>query len=120
LGSKSEKHLNLFSNIFLLTRGRYKPVAKKVHPVIGKLPDKSQIVHKFIGNPLESMPKLNPNPPSIFEPTDWYTLEQQDQINKNHPGGFLWPAKKDLMHDFIKSCDIGFAWTEGVRVTLLT
>jgi hypothetical protein len=45
LGSKSKKHVNLFSNVFLLT-------------------------------PLESMPKLNPNPPSTFTPTDRYTLEQ--------------------------------------------
>jgi hypothetical protein len=40
LGSKSEKHLSLFSDVFLSTKKKYKPVAKKVHPVIGKLPDK--------------------------------------------------------------------------------
>jgi hypothetical protein len=76
LGSKSKKHLSLFSDIFLLSKNKYKPIAKKVHPVIGKLPDKFQIEHKIIGNPLESMPKLNLNPPSIFTPTNRYILKQ--------------------------------------------
>jgi hypothetical protein len=71
-GSKSEKHLSLFSDIFLSTKKKYKPIAKRVHPVIGKLPDKFWIKHKIIGNLLKSMPKHNPNPPSTFELTDWW------------------------------------------------
>jgi hypothetical protein len=63
------------------------------------------------------MPKLNPNSPLTFELTNQYTLEQQDRINKNHPGEFLWPTEKD---DFIKSHDTGFAWTEGERGSFRT
>jgi hypothetical protein len=66
------------------------------------------------------MPKLNLNPPSIFTPTNRYILKQWDWINKNHPGEFLWPAEKNLMHNFIKSHDSGFAWTKGERGSFLT
>jgi hypothetical protein len=62
LGLKSKKYLSLFSDVFLSTKKKYKPVAKKVHPVIGELPDKFWIERKITGNPLESMPKLNLNP----------------------------------------------------------
>jgi hypothetical protein len=49
-------------------------MAKKVHPVIGELPEKFRIELKIIGNPLDNLPTLNPNLPP-FTPTDHYTLE---------------------------------------------
>jgi hypothetical protein len=78
LGSKIEKHLSLFSDVFLLTKYKYTPVAKKIHPGIGELQDKFWSECKIIGNPLKSMPKLNLNPPLTFTLTDQYTLEWQD------------------------------------------
>ena len=39
---------------------KYKPVALKVKPVMGTLPDKFRIERKILGDPLAEMPKLNP------------------------------------------------------------
>jgi hypothetical protein len=63
-----------YTDLFLSAKKKYKPVAKKVHPVIGELPEKFRIERKIIGNPLNNLPILNPNPPP-FTPTDRYTLE---------------------------------------------
>jgi hypothetical protein len=54
-----------------------------------------------------TQPQLPP-----FIPTNCYTLKRQDQLNKNHPGSFLWPAERDLMHNFMLCHDSGFAWSE--------
>jgi hypothetical protein len=100
-----------YTDLFLSTKKKYKPIAKKVRPVIGELPKKFRIERKIIGNPLDGLPALNPNPPP-FTPTNHYTLERQDQLDKNHPGNFLWPAERDLMHNFMLAHDSGFAWSE--------
>jgi hypothetical protein len=50
--------------------------------------------------------------PPPFIPTDCYTLEQRDQLNKNHPGSFLWPAERDLMHNFMLAHDTGVRKSE--------
>jgi hypothetical protein len=86
----ASKCLAPYTDLFLSTKKKYKPVAKKVHPVIGELPEKFRIECKIIGNPLNNLPVLNPNPPPFiptaihthchsyplpFIPTDCYTLE---------------------------------------------
>jgi hypothetical protein len=81
-----------YTNLFLSTKNKYKPIAKKVCPVIEELPEKFHIEHKIISNPLDDLPVLNPNP-LPFIPTNHYTLKLQDQLNNNHPGSFLWPAE---------------------------
>ncbi|KAF8228808.1 hypothetical protein L208DRAFT_1485388 [Tricholoma matsutake] len=58
------------------------------------------------------MPPLNPHPP-IFEPTPRYNLERKSIIDRNNPGNFLWPQEQDLMHDFIRNQQVGFAWTKN-------
>jgi hypothetical protein len=63
-----------YTDLFLSTKKKYKPVAKKVRPVIGELPKKLWIERKIIGNPLDDLLVLNPNPLS-FIPTDCYTLK---------------------------------------------
>jgi hypothetical protein len=68
-------HLAPYTDLFLSARKKYKPVTKKVHPVIGELPEKFRIERKIIGNPLDDLPILNPNPPP-FQPSDRYTLER--------------------------------------------
>jgi hypothetical protein len=68
------KRLAPYTNLFLSTKKKYKPITKKVHPVIGELPKKFHIEHKIISNPLNDLPVLNPNPPP-FIPTDHYTLK---------------------------------------------
>jgi hypothetical protein len=63
-----------YTNLFLSAKKKYKPVAKKVRPIIGELPEKFRIERRIISNPLDDLPTLNPNPPP-FTPTDRYTLE---------------------------------------------
>jgi hypothetical protein len=82
--STSSDRLAPYTNLFLSAKKEYKPVAKKVCPVIGELPEKFCIERKIIGNPLDDLPILNPNPPP-FIPSDRYTLERRDQLNNNHP-----------------------------------
>jgi hypothetical protein len=73
--TSASKCLAPYTDLFLSTKKKYKPVAKKVRPVIGELPEKFHIECKIIGNPLNDLPVLNPNPPP-FIPTDCYTLER--------------------------------------------
>jgi hypothetical protein len=68
-------HLTPYTNLFLSAKKKYKPVTKKVCPVIGELPEKFHIERRIIGNPLDNLPTLNLNPPP-FTPTDRYTLER--------------------------------------------
>jgi hypothetical protein len=109
--TSASKRLALYTDRFLSAKKKYKPVAKNVCPVIGELPEKFCIECKIIGNPLDNLPVLNLNPPP-FIPTDHYTLERRDQLDKNHPGNFLWPAERDLMHNFMLAHDSGFTWSE--------
>jgi hypothetical protein len=99
------------TDLFLSAKKKYKPITKKVCPIIGELPEKFHIECKIIGNLLDDLPVLNPNPP-LFIPTNHYTLERRAQLNKNHPGSFLWPVERDLMHNFMLAHDSGFAWSE--------
>jgi hypothetical protein len=108
-----EHHLNFF-NLFLSSKKEYKPITKKVCPVIRELPEKFCIECKIIGNPLSDMPAFNPNP-LPFIPTSQYSLKQCDQLDKNHPGDFLWPVERVLMHNFMLSHDSGFAWSDEER-----
>jgi hypothetical protein len=71
----SSKCLAPHTDLFLSAKKKYKPIAKKVRPVIGKLPEKFCIECKIIGNPLDDLPVLNLNPPP-FIPTNHYTLER--------------------------------------------
>ena len=68
---------------------KYKPVAKKVRAVLAELPEKYRITRNIIGDPLEDMPTLSPNPPD-FQPTSRYTAERCDIIDKAHSEEFLW------------------------------
>jgi hypothetical protein len=56
----ASEHLVSYTDLFLSSKKKYKPVAKKVHPVIGELPKKFRIEHKIIGNPLDDLPVLTP------------------------------------------------------------
>jgi hypothetical protein len=72
--TSSSMHLAPSTDLFLSAKKKYKPITKKVSPVIGELPKKFRIECKIIGNPLDDLPVLNPNPPP-FKPTDHYTLK---------------------------------------------
>jgi hypothetical protein len=72
--TSASEHPMPYTDLFLSTKKKPKPTTKKVHPVIGELPEKFWIEHKIIGNPLDDLPVLNPNP-LPFISTDRYTLK---------------------------------------------
>ena len=92
---------------------KYKPVARKIKPVIGELPDKFRIIRNIIGDPLNELPILPMQPPS-FSPTGRYTQERKELFDKLHPS-FLLPAERDLMHYFMMVHEDGFAWETSER-----
>jgi hypothetical protein len=107
----TSEQLAPYTDLFLSAQEKYKPVAKKVLPVIGELPETFRIEREIIDNPLDDLPVLYPH--SLpFVTTDLYTLEQRHQLHKNHPGSFRWPAEKDLMHCFMLPHASVFAWHE--------
>ena len=93
---------------------KYKPVAQKVRPVLADLPEKFRINRNIVGDPLADMPALSPTPPP-FQPTGRYTAENKERIDSVHPGNFLWPGERDLMHHFMSLQNEGFAWNDTQR-----
>ena len=93
---------------------KYKPVHLKVRPLLTDLPDKFRIIRNIVGNPLATMPMLNPMPPP-FTPTGRYTAEHRALIDKVHAEDFLWPQERELMHHFMCLQDKGFAWDDSER-----
>jgi hypothetical protein len=113
------KQFHPFTDIFLSAKKKYKPVAKKVRPIIGELPEKFRILRKIIGDPLADLPVLNPLPPP-FVPTNRYTLERCNQLDKSHPEGFLWPKERAFMQEFVRVHEDGFAWEDSERGSFRT
>jgi len=93
---------------------KYKPVAIKVRPVETELPSRFRITRNIKGDPLRDMPALSPQPPP-YTPTGRYTEERKAVIDRAHPGDFLLPAERDLMHHFMSVQDLGFAWCDQER-----
>ena len=97
----------------LKTKKKYKPVAQKVRGIIGEMPEKFRVIRNIVGDPLENMPILSPNPPP-FVPTGRYTAERKAIIDKMNPG-FLLPAERDLLHHLMMLQEAGFAWEDKER-----
>jgi hypothetical protein len=60
------------------------------------------------------MPELNPNP-LPFTPTERYTQERKEALEKAHSDNFLYPAEQNLMHDFMCKQNKAFAWNDNER-----
>ena len=105
---------DLVSTYFVQDKKKYKPVARKVRPVVTAVPPQFRINRKIEGDPLAEMPQLSPNPPK-FTPTGRYTQEHREALDKAHPEGFLWPIERDLMHHFMCLQNEGFAWNDLQR-----
>jgi hypothetical protein len=74
------------------------------------LPEEFRIVCHFLSDPLEDMPKLNPNPGEL-RAGERYTLDRarEMEINKD---GFLLPEEEKLVHEVILNHEMVFAWDE--------
>ena len=93
---------------------KYKPVAKKIKPLAATLPEEFRTTRKIVGDPLADMPQLSTHPPE-FEPTGRYTEEACEIVEANHPGDFLLPEERKLMHHFMMKFKCGFAWKESQK-----
>ena len=99
--------------VLIATKKKYKPVARKVRPVLDDLPAKFRIIRNILGDPLADLPVLNPHPPS-FTPTGRYTEERMIQFDKDN-NHFLLPQEHALLHHFMMLHNEGFAWDNSER-----
>jgi hypothetical protein len=96
-----------------LPKKKYKPVALKVRPIIGDLPERYRIVRNIIGDPLANLPVLNPHP-IAFRPCGRYTQERKDIFDKIN-AGFLLDEERVLLHHFMMLHQDAFAWNDSER-----
>jgi len=76
---------------------KYKPVALKVKPMLGRLPERFRIIREITGNPLKDLPKL-PEQPLEFTPKEKYMAERKEKLDLRHMSNFLWPEKCKLIY----------------------
>ncbi|KAG5327035.1 hypothetical protein C0989_011275, partial [Termitomyces sp. Mn162] len=91
---------------------KYKPVARKVKPVLGTSPEEFRIERCITGDPLANMPQLDPNPPD-FKLTGRYTAEYKEIIDQAHSDGFLWPEEMKAVHYLMMLQNEAFAWNDS-------
>ncbi|KZV80956.1 hypothetical protein EXIGLDRAFT_567361, partial [Exidia glandulosa HHB12029] len=92
---------------------KYKPVAKRVRPVMDTLPPQFRIVRKIPSDPMIGLPTVPTKPPN-FVPTAHMTAERMAgfELDKNE---FLWPEERKLMAWVLCAHEKVFAWTESER-----
>ena len=93
---------------------KYKPVARKVRPILDTLPSCFCIKRNIIGDPLTNLPTLSPHPPP-FTPCGRYTEEGHTKMDDLHSTDFLWPAERELLHHFVSLQNEGFTWDDSER-----
>jgi len=93
---------------------KYKPVALKVKPVLGTLPERFRIIREIMGNPLRGLPELPEHPPE-FSPKGRYTAERKEKLDLGHMSNFLWPEERKLMHWVVAEQNQAFAWENNER-----
>jgi len=96
---------------------KYKPVALKVRPVYEELPERYRIKREILGDPLAGMPEL-PIHPTEYVPVERYEQDRKDFIDSAHPGDFLRPQERMLLHNMIVKQKEAFAWNDQERGTL--
>jgi hypothetical protein len=96
-----------------VSKKKYKPIAQKIKPVVAAPPSEFHIECNIIGDPLATLPILNPQPP-VFVPTGHYTQEHMEAMEKWH-SDFLWDEKIKLIHHFMCLQNEGFTWNDLER-----
>jgi hypothetical protein len=92
---------------------KYKPIALKVKPIYGDLPEKFRIKRDIKGDPLADMPELKPISPE-FTPTGRYTQERMEQFTELHQD-FLLEEELKLVHQLMMNQESAFAWDASER-----
>ena len=87
----------------------YKPIAKKVQPVLAPLKEKYHVLRWLPDNPLAGLITLPTNPPE-FIPGQRFTQEHADALDLN-PAQWLWPKGVKLVRWMVLNHEITFTWT---------
>ena len=106
--------LNARTPLAIFAGKKYKPVARKIRPVETELPSRFRITRNIKGDPLGNIPQLQPRPPA-YTPTGRYTKERKEVIDRVHPGDFLLPEERALVHHLMSVQNEGFAWCDEER-----
>jgi len=93
---------------------KYKPVALKVKPVLGTLPERFVIIREITGDPLKGLPKL-PEHLLEFSPKGRYMAERKEKLDLGHMSNFLWPEERKLMYWIVAEQNQAFAWEDNER-----
>ncbi|KAG5329850.1 hypothetical protein C0989_009252 [Termitomyces sp. Mn162] len=91
---------------------KYKPITMKTKPVASHVSEDFRIKCQIIGNPLVTIPQLNPNPPP-FILTKQFTSEQQAKLVKDHDTGFLTTGEINVLVDMVAKQEKAFAWEDS-------
>ena len=87
----------------------YKPVAKKVRPVLAPLEEEYCVLRRLPDDPLAGLLPLPNNPPD-FIPRQRFTQECADALNLD-PAQWLWPEEVKLVRWMVLNHETAFAWT---------
>ena len=93
---------------------KYKPVALKVKPVLGTLPERFRITKEIIGDLLKNMSRLPERPPE-FQTKGHYNLDYKEKLDIVHLSGFLWPKERKPMYWLVAEQNEAFAWDNTKR-----
>lgn len=93
---------------------KYKPVALKVKPVLGTLPERFRITREILKDLLKQMSKL-PERLLAFQSKEYYTLDWKEKLDTAYSKEFLWPEERKLMHWLIVEQNEAFAWDDTER-----
>jgi len=93
---------------------KYKPVALKVKPVLGTLPERFVIIREITGDPLKGLPKL-PEHLLEFSLKGRYMAERKEKLDLGHMSNFLWPEERKLMYWIVAEQNQAFAWEDNKR-----
>ncbi|KAG5334220.1 hypothetical protein C0989_003904 [Termitomyces sp. Mn162] len=91
---------------------KYKPVTMKTKLVTSHISEDFWIERQIIGDPLATIPPLNPNLPP-FVPTKQFTSEQQAKLIKDYNTGFLTSDKINVLVDMVTKQEKAFAWEDS-------
>ncbi|KAG5350083.1 hypothetical protein C0989_000263 [Termitomyces sp. Mn162] len=87
---------------------KYKPATMKTKPVTSHVSKDFKIEQHIIGDPLATMPQLDPNSPP-FVLTQQFTSKQQVKLVKDNDTGFLTSNEINVLVDTVTKQDKAFA-----------
>ncbi|KZT31584.1 hypothetical protein SISSUDRAFT_958843, partial [Sistotremastrum suecicum HHB10207 ss-3] len=93
----------------------YKPVAKKINPVPGTMPEDFKIIRRFPEDPLLSLPSVSTNFDSFsfgsrLTPDRWAVIEK-----KMADANFLWPQEILMFRQILRQNETAIAWNDSEK-----